>query len=49
MAAGFDSLDGPNAHQLKELFLDYVIRSIEGKVTSDIAARGSACPKTPAG
>lgn len=30
--------------QLKEFFLDYVIRSIEGKVISDIAARAISVP-----
>lgn len=43
--AGLGSFDNLDADQLKELFLDYVIRSIEGKVISDIAARGISVPE----
>jgi hypothetical protein len=43
--AGVVNFDDLTPDQLKEFFLDYVIRSIEGKVISDIAAKGISVPE----
>ena len=42
--AGVVDFDDLSPDQLKEFFLDYVIRSIEGKVLSDIAAKSIRIP-----
>lgn len=43
--AGVANFDDLTPDQLKEFFLDYVIRSIEGKVISDIAAKSIRLPE----
>jgi hypothetical protein len=42
--AGVLDFGAPTPEQLREFFLDFVIRSIEGRVTSDIGARGIGLP-----
>lgn len=42
--AGVTDFGALSPDQLKEFFLDYVIRSIEGRVMSDIAARAVSLP-----
>ena len=42
--AGVADFGALTPEQLKEFFLDFVIRSIEGRVTSDIAARAVTLP-----
>jgi hypothetical protein len=36
--------DAPSPDQLREFFLDFVIRSIEGRIMSDIGAKGVTLP-----
>lgn len=43
--AGVVDFDDLSPDQLKEFFLDYIIRSIEGKVISDIAAQSIRLPE----
>jgi len=43
--AGVADFDDLTPDQLKEFFLDYIIRSIEGKVISDIAAKSIRIPE----
>lgn len=42
--AGAEGFGAPTPEQLRELFLDFVIRSIEGKILSDIGANGVSLP-----
>lgn len=42
--AGAESFGALTPDQLRELFLDFVIRSIEGKILSDIGANGVSLP-----
>lgn len=42
--AGIDDFDAPSPDQLREFFLDFVIRSIEGRIMSDIGANGVTLP-----
>jgi hypothetical protein len=42
--AGMDDFDAPSPDQLREFFLDFVIRSIEGRIMSDIGANGVTLP-----
>lgn len=44
VAAGMDDFESMSPDQLKEFFLDFVIRSIEGRVMSDIGAKGVILP-----
>lgn len=42
--AGTAEFDAPSPEQVTEFFLDFVIRSIEGRVMSDIGAKGVSLP-----
>lgn len=42
--AGMDEFDAPSPDQVREFFLDFVIRSIEGRIMSDIGAKGVTLP-----
>jgi hypothetical protein len=42
--AGMTDFDAPSPDQLREFFLDFVIRSIEGRIMSDIGAKGVTLP-----